>query len=272
MAGGEAGARGPGRSCWEARELLWPQDSPRPYSAGEDAARRHLDACPACQEFFRRDRLVSRRIREHGLAAKAPQELRERVYDALARERALLPPPPPDGSRMWPASGRGLAVAAGILLLAVALNDIWLAASRASATDVYVQDYVSRAMEEEVMESPDPSAISHFFLKEMGRSLPPVTPGEGKLSRAMICLIRGRRAAMVEYEVDGRTVAHYRLPLLRPGTPPEGRITRASGIRLATERGVRVARWEDGAFEHALVSELPAERLLALARNEFGAR
>lgn len=81
----------------------------------------------------------------------------------------------------------------------------------------------------------------------------------------MICLIRGRRAAIVEYEVEGHTIAHYRLPVSRA-------VRRERAVRLFTGRGLSVARWEDGAFENALVSDLPMERLASLAHRESAAR
>lgn len=250
--------------CEEARRILWPLDRPRPHTEREAAARRHVEGCESCREFFRRDLAVARAIREHGLGPGAPRELRERVYAALARERAFHASGRQSLDGDARASRTRTAIAVGALLALIGLGGLAIAVSSDRPHDVYVQDFVSRAVEEEVVETEDPSRMARFFMRELGLSLPPVTLQDGRLSRAMICLIRGRRAAMVEYEVDGHTVAHYRLPHASGAG-------RTREVWISTERGVRVVHWNDGRFEHALVAELPEDRLARLARGSFGA-
>jgi anti-sigma factor RsiW len=82
----------------------------------------------------------------------------------------------------------------------------------------------------------------------------------------MICLIEGERAAMVEYEIGGRTIAHYLLPV------GGEKAMRASDVRSASEAGVQVVSWSDGRFEHALVSDLSESDLRDLARSRFATR
>lgn len=273
---GRASGDGPG-TCEEARAALWPWDRPRPHTETETAALEHVEGCAACRAFFRRDLAVARAVRACGFEERAPRELRERVYAALARERAFGDGERAfgdgerafgDGERSARAGGkwRGrVAAAVGALLVLLAVGGLVLALRPEPVQDAYVEDFVGRAVEETVVETPDPSRMSRFFMREMGLSLFPVSLEGGSPSRAMICLIRGRRAAMVEYEIEGYTVAHYRLPASE--TRARGR-----GVRLFSERGLSVARWEDGAFEHALVSDLPMERLAGVARREFAAR
>jgi hypothetical protein len=127
----------------------------------------------------------------------------------------------------------------------------------------YAQDFLSRAVEADVVEQPDERAVSAFFMRELGVSVTPVSLPDSPVNRAMICLIDGKRAAMVEYAMEGYTLAHYRVP------QPEGRIPGGGAPSIAGENGVCVYRWADARFEHALVSDMPEDRLIAVARANF---
>ena len=73
-------------------------------------------------------------------------------------------------------------------------------------------------------------------------------------------------AAMVEYALGDHVVAHYRIVR---GTEAPSQNAR---MRATTERGVTTITWRDATFEHALVSDLAADDLVALAQATFSAR
>lgn len=250
-------------TCEEVQEALWPLDRPRPHTAERASALEHLSECAECQGFFDRDKRVDRLLERVGLAGTAPGALRESVFDALARERALrgTAAQVPGPRRHATPSAVRAAVAAIVLIGAIGGIRAIGGPANAPGESEYVKDFMSRAVEEDVVERPDPQAVSRFFMRELGMGITPVVFEEARLSRAMICLIRGERAAMVEYIVNGTTVAHYRIPVAE-GTPE-------AKMSLASESGVQMARWTDGEFEHALVSELSVESLGAIARNQF---
>lgn len=257
--------------CDEARELLWPMDRPREYVDGEGEARRHLERCPGCQAFFRRDAAITRALQRSGIQVSAPQDLRERVFDALARERALRPPPRATSSApAWLSGWLPMGAAATVALLI----GIGLSGTRADggstggdgAEEAYVQDFLSRAVEADVVEFPEPEAVTAFFMRELGVLVEPIALEAGRMSRAMICLIQGERAAMVEYELGERTIAHYLLPT------HHWEAAGAPDVRSASEAGVQVVSWSDERFDHALVSDLSEEDLTALARSQFATR
>lgn len=237
-------------------------DRPREYVEGEGEARAHLEGCSACQAFFRRDAAITKALQQGSIQVHAPQALRERVFDALARERALGPRPraAPSSSPVWLSRLVPLGAAAMVALVI----GIGLLGTRGDAEGgAYVQDFLSRAVEADVVELPEPQAVTAFFMRELGVHVQPVALEDGRMSRAMICLIKGERAAMVEYEIGGRTIAHYLLPV------GGERAMRASDVRFASEAGVQVVSWSDGRFEHALVSDLSESDLTDLARSRF---
>lgn len=239
-------------TCDEARRLLWPLDRPRANVEGEGEARAHLETCEACRIFFRRDALITRAIRTRGLPVPAPAELRARVIDALA---------------VQPVVGRWRRIGwAPWLAAAASIAAISLAVFRSPAPSVdaaYAQDFMSRAAETRVVDGPDPGAVAAFFMAEFGTDMPAVMPERSEITRAMVCLVDGRRAAMVEYALSGHTLAHYRIPIEPRGPATSNRAT------LAEEDGLCVFRWNDGRFEQALVSDMPPEELQALAQLHF---
>jgi len=84
------------------------------------------------------------------------------------------------------------------------------------------------------------------------------------LERAEICQLNGLRACLLRYRVDGQPVSYYSYELLPNEIPHE---TAASAeFRQAEEAGYRVVAWEEAGVLHALVADLPADRLVALAR------
>ncbi|MFV1988210.1 MAG: hypothetical protein ACC682_13075 [Gemmatimonadota bacterium] len=249
-------------NCDEFRERLWPLDRPRGVVDGEAEARAHLDECAACQAFFERDAMVSRALASRGVAAPTPLSVRDRVVETLDRERtrrAVLP---------TPGRERGLAMVTrgGLWVAAAAVAGLMFGLSRPSfdVEGAYAQDFLSRAVEADAVEQPDVQAVTAFFMRELGVPVTPVVLASNPISRAMICLIDGDRAAMVEYEMDGYTLAHYTVPRENGRMP-----SRSPGV--TDENGVCVYRWSDDRFEHALVSDMPEDRLVAIAEAHFNA-
>lgn len=159
-----------------------------------------------------------------------------------------------------------MAVLAAAAVVPLALLGTWWALNGRSQGGAFVADFMSRAVEADVVESPDSASVSNLFMREFGVDILPVAVERARVSRAMVCLIRGQRAAMVEYLVDGKTVAHYRIPLTGSVMP------RSQEVSTASDQGIQVASWTDDRFEHALVSELPEEILSRLARQQFASR
>jgi len=287
-----------GEECWRVRARLWPRDALAgngPFDIGpadsgpgdraddEDAARAHLGDCAECREWFRRDRVLGRRIRGAGLEARAPESLRARLDAILEEDRAARPAPVAGvpgtrGARVdrglerpgvggsWVAGWRGMAAAA-VLVLTLAAG---IAEQRASAaspagalTAAMATDYVQRVEDEVRLSVTDPEAIRRFFAEHYGTPLDPrVDPG-AEIQGAMICWLRKRATAMVMYRIEGVPVAHYRTRLA------EGEGERP--LRTESRAGIPLARWTSAGELHALVGGLPSGQLSRLARERFGA-
>ena len=248
--------------CDRIREILWPLDRPREVVEGEAEARAHLEECDDCRAFFERDAMISEVLRARGVAESAPPDVRERVFDALAQERMWGGSRPGRRTRSRRFVVHALPWAASVV---AAVGGLALGLSRPPPrTDgAFAQDFLSRAVQADAMAMPEAQDVSAFFRRELGVPITPIVLKDASMSQAMICLIDGQRAAMVEYEIDGYTLAHYQVPLAAGGEVDPG----AQG--LTDEDGVCVYRWSDGRFQHALVSDMPGDRLQAIAEARF---
>ncbi len=245
-------------TCEDVRELLWPLDALRGAVEGEAEARAHLESCPDCAAFFRRDAALSSLLGRSTPDAQVPPEFRERLMSALEGEEAARPIERARPGRLTRAAPI-IAVAAALVVAAVGL----LRVAPQNLDVLYVESYQARDNEELVLSAADIDQAYEFFMRELGVPVTPVVLGGGRVSRAMICLIEGRRTAMVEYEMEGHILAHYRGPL----ASEDG----GGAMHSATEDGVCVVRWSDGEFEHALVADIPEDELRVIAEQQFAA-
>lgn len=259
--------------CDEARELLWPLDELRAATDDEAEARAHLASCEPCRAFFTRDAALAAALGRADVAAPAPPALIARIADHLRAEPGESEGSGSEGgleaarrisSRRRP--GRGLGAWLAPLAAAAAISVAAIGLLRVGPEDVdalYVASYLDRDAESTVVSTSDADQAYQFFMRELGVPVSPVLFGEGRVNRAMICLIDGERTAMVEYELDGHMVAHYRGPI----TSEDG----GGALHSATEDGVCVVRWSDGEFQHALVADIPEDELRGIAVRQFAA-
>ncbi len=252
-----------GMDCSEARHALWPPERPRLAEAEVLEARQHVQGCPACESYFAQDRALLDAY-HRASQERAPQALRERVFDALARERSrgLAPAPPTKVGRRWV-----LVAAAAVVGLLAGGFAVSLRNGPEDLNDggLFAEDYLRRAVAEERIVSSDIAEVSRFLTRELGRPIRPLEIAGLRLIGAEICLIEGRRGAMIQYLEDGREISHYLIP--REGTRPRdpepapawGSSDGAGGLALIT--------WAVHEIEQALVGEASQEHLMELART-----
>jgi hypothetical protein len=129
--------------------------------------------------------------------------------------------------------------------------------------EMFVEDYLRRAVGAEHIQSSDPVEVTTFVTRELGQPFAPITIDGVELERAEICLLEGRRGAMIVYKIEGEVVSHYVVP--RPGgvvRPPR------FGRELGRGAGApSVITWATPRLEQALVGVVPADALMLLARR-----
>lgn len=254
--------------CQEARAALWPPERPRLLGGDVHAAREHVGRCEGCADFFEQDPgLLEVYARAHEL--RAPMALRERVFDALAGARwgalqAGVESPASAQGVGFSALIRRLALPAMVLVLFASAIALPLGQSQPDAreeSEKFVEDWLRRAVGEDHIVTDDPAEVTRFLERELGLRFAPIQLAGLDLSRAEICLLEGRRGAMIVYKKDGAEVAHYLVP--REDSPERDPALSNKG---RTESGeMPVVTWATPNVEQALVGELDAEELLRIA-------
>ena len=255
-------------NCSEARHALWPPEQPRLAETEVLEAQQHVRGCPACKSYFAQDRSLLEAYDRAG-RERAPQALRERVFDALARERTRSVVEERAERRV---SRRWMLIAAASLVGLVAggfavslrgtpdpLNDGGL-----NDGGLFAEDYLRRAVAQERITSSDAGEVGRFLTRELGRPIVPLQLAGLRLASAEVCLIEGRRGAMIQYVQEGRIISHYLIP--RDGTAqrdPEP----ASSWSTTTPGGPSLITWATPEIEQALVGEVSVDHLMELART-----
>lgn len=193
----------------------------------------------------------------------APLSLRDRLLSAVADERKA--------SRAAPAVlYRASAIVAGVAAVAALVlfvlsptyrdrgREPWQGAIRA-----IVEDHARELHHESVMTS-DPGVAREWLTRRVAFAVHVPEISGTVLERAEICRLNGLRASLLRYRVDGHTVSYYssQLPAEKAGRES----AKSTLFRQEQEGGYRVVAWEEAGVLHALVADLPADRLLAFAR------
>ena len=131
--------------------------------------------------------------------------------------------------------------------------------------ELFAEDYLRRAVAEVRIVSSDIAEVSRFLTRELGRPIRPLEIAGLRLIGAEICLIEGRRGAMIQYLENGREISHYLIP--REGTRPRGPEPAPAWSSSDGAGGLALITWAVHEIEQALVGEASQEHLMELART-----
>jgi anti-sigma factor RsiW len=246
------------KSCGRTRRLLWPGAGPRAASPEVIEAQQHLEVCTACQRFLRDMLALGDAIHDAAAREHAPPDVRERLFSAIARARTGAQSPPRQHRRaQW-------FTAAGVLLVGLVgpltVNRL-LRDTRTDPITAIAEDH-AKSLGETHIASKDPAEITRWLAGQVHFAVRvPVLPG-AELRGGRLCVLDGRRCAVMEYDVDGVAVSYFVVP---DGTEPAGRGAppRFDGTKRA---GYHVVAWREPGLLHAMVGNLPESRLATLAK------
>lgn len=254
--------------CAEARRILWPPERLRAVDEEVSRAQLHVRECACCQSYLRQDEaLLDLYARVRGI--RAPRSVRRRVFDTLTAARLAGVSRSEGGSTPPRERLRRLGalpvvpVATLVTLVALLAAELYAPLVDGEPSAVFVEDYLRRAVGQERIESGDPMEIRRFLERELGLRVAPLSVEGFALVRAEICLLEGRRGAMIVYRGAGGDVSHYVIPKNDTADRPPVVSTRAGGPTMP------VVTWAVDEVEHALVGEIEADVLLDLAEQSL---
>lgn len=247
-----------------------------------------MPKCPECTDYFEQDRALLD-LYDRARDVSAPMAVRERVFDAIASARwsagdataddpgrgegaapGAFPPMHETNDHgllltiwkglirhgAWPTA---MAVVLAVFLIRGITEDRQAAVER---SDVFVEDYLRRAVGQDHIESRDPADVRRFLERELGIRVEPLRLAGFDLSRAEICLLEGRRGALIVYKRDGQALSHYLVPRDDAVERPPALSSAAAG-RPSVD--MPVVTWATRKMEQALVGDVSAEVLLEMA-------
>lgn len=244
-------------TCGEARRLLWPDGGPRKTTEAVIRAREHTAGCEACRQFLADMRTLAEGIRRASAGPAAPPDVRDRLFNAVARARVAVPPP---GTRrrvwIW-AVAVGVAAVLGLVVGAQSLR----VRQPDGAIASFAEDHL-RAVKGEGITSSDSLMVARWLSSRLPMPVEvPLFPG-ATLRGGRLCLMGPDRGAVVEYDLNDRTLSYFVVPV----HPTEPQRAGPPHLRHGSYRGYRVVAWQDAGLTHALVADLPETELTELAR------
>jgi anti-sigma factor RsiW len=119
----------------------------------------------------------------------------------------------------------------------------------------------ARAMSDARIASRDASEIARWLAARLPFAVHVPDLAEAELRGARLCLMDGRRGAVIEYRVGGEPLSYFVLPDARvPAAPTEIRFEHTARI------GYGIVWWREPGLMHAMVGRLPTSRLEHFAR------
>ncbi len=259
--------------CNNARRALWPPEKPKLAEADVLKASEHVEACVACRDYFAQDRYLLDAYDRMRLEP-APRLMRERIFDALARERSRGLGLAEQAAVEAPAHGhavrrRALVVAAATVALIGGSSLFFLqnTVTPPAEGELFVEDYLRRAVGEDRIVTSDADEIRRFLTRELGLPIAPITIDGLVMIGAEICLLDGRRGAMIQYREGERQISHYVVP--RDGTEEREPALSSSSSQGLPIGAPTVITWATYEIEQALVGNASPARLLELARGSL---
>ncbi|MGQ0642570.1 MAG: hypothetical protein ACT4P6_17640 [Gemmatimonadaceae bacterium] len=244
--------------CGRVRRLLWPDGGPRAASPELIDAQEHVAQCEACQQLLREMRAQGEVIRDSALREPAPADVRRRLFATVARARAGMQPVPRRVVPLaWLIAAVGLLVALGGTLAV----DHVLRHGTIDPMAALAEDHASTLGDVHIA-SDDPSAVSRWLAGQVHFAMFVPTLPNARLLGARVRVMDGRRAAAVQYDVNGVAVTYFVVPQEDVGAALGN--APLSFERL-TRAGYHVVAWREPELLHAMVGNLSTAHLSTLA-------
>jgi anti-sigma factor RsiW len=250
--------------CGAARRIAWGDAGPREASDELLSARAHVAGCADCQAFLRDMDRLSLVASQSATRESVPPALRSRLMSVAAGSAAATAARA--ARRITPLRVAALAAAGVVLLLGGALLRGVILPDPASANVRLLAEVVSehgRARSGDRLESGDPAQIKTWIASRVAFGVHVPVFSDAVLRAVRLEDLGGRRGVAIEYQRNGELISYVIAPDSVVAVPQRS----AAGIPTATVRGYRLAWWSEPGLVHAMVGDVAASELRALAEE-----
>ncbi len=230
--------------------------------------RAHLEACPACAGELAVQREIRNRVAAETPRRQPPAELRRKVTEILTtkpREKQTLLPRP---ALQW-----GLAFATLVLISLVSLTLLNRGGERIPPILIEaVNDHRSFVMRGTPPTAPtaDPHEVRNWLAAKVGFEVdPPIGQPAGiRFMGGDVTYFLERKVACLLYGKGQTLVSLFVLPERGVEVPRTG-FRQVDGLELyvTSREGYGVALWKQGDLLYALVTDLPPDELVGVAKE-----
>ena len=232
----------------------------------------HLQICLACQQEAARHQRLQGLLRTALAEEKVPEHFWASIQPQLARESARAQPPAHRRTlwRLWVSLG----TAAALLLIVLGIR-LWLPAS----APLVVREIVDSQIQARVMGvsystiAADPGVIRQWFQDkvEFAVLIPKLPQDRYTFLGTRVNYFLDRRVAELAYTTDTHMLSllmflQNDLEVTAVPTVREG----AQTFHVQHYKGYSTVLWQDGDILCGLVSDLPLQALIAIAREVTG--
>jgi len=248
-------------NCPETRFILYPSPEKCALTLETSKALEHLHECVKCQEHFTTQVEWSRTLKEKMGNDEISEQLQTRIMKEIGRRPSSKPVRRPRRVRRWM-----LLTAAFVFCLAGAWLSYWWPSRQLFRT--VFEDHARYQQAQSQVNSSSAEELESWFRDKTDFGVRVPTLDSAQLVGGRLCFLKGRKAALVFYRKEGRTVSLFQL---------NGRGISLAALKQAeldgnalgrmSFKGYSLAAFEQRGVVYVVVSDLRESELLNLASS-----
>lgn len=236
--------------CKDSRKINYLAEYPQVVTEDMLEAKRHVNECQECREFFEQEKAFSSLLRQKVIKDKAPAELSQRILKTSAkntRKRLIY---------------KLLSVAAVLILFAGGYI-FKMHTDTNSLVGKIIEDHISFLSYLGIqISSSSPDEVRSWFdgRVDFGVNVPELS---ARIKGARLCLLDKKRLALVFYEHNGSQLSLFMTTELNPERLLSGKevIVKGRKVHIVEQKGYNLLLWQDRGLTYALVSDLSLDEL-----------
>lgn len=248
-------------NCSETRCLLYPSPDKCALTLETSKALEHLHGCVECQEHFTAQVEWSRIFKEKVGNEEVPEQLQTRIMKLIDRRPNSKPVRRLSQARRWM-----LLTAPLVFCLVGAWLSYWWPSRQLFRT--VFEDHARYQEAQSQVSSSSAEELESWFRDKTDFGVRVPTLDSAQLVGGRLCFLKGRKAALVFYRKEGRTVSLFQL---------NGRGISLAALKQAeldgsalgrmSFKGYSLAAFEQRGVVYVVVSDLRESELLNLASS-----